>query len=81
MQCLVYNELPFSEDVRQFTFSSLPVKDTTDANKKHEPTEEQCTLLDQLITDMDLSLADTCVPLCFRVVYLAACFKHTVIAR
>ena len=70
MQCLVYNELPFSEDVRQFTFSSLPVKDTTDANKKHEPTEEQCTLLDQLITDMDLSLADTCVPECVLVLFV-----------
>lgn len=41
-QCLVYNELPFAEDVRQFSFSSLPVNeadvDAKHVNKKLAPT-------------------------------------------
>ena len=38
-QCLYYNELPFSEDVRQFTFGSLPLTDDCiAANKKQQPT-------------------------------------------
>ncbi len=37
-QCLIYNEIPFAEDVRQFTFGSLPVKEeNTAANKKFVP--------------------------------------------
>ena len=37
-QCLIYVELPFMEDIRQYTFGSLPVKDETQANKKYKPT-------------------------------------------
>ena len=54
-QCLFYNELPYAEDVRQYTFSSLPLKDDSEINKKLKPTDEQCDLMDQLITNMDLN--------------------------
>ncbi|XP_070533798.1 X-ray repair cross-complementing protein 5-like [Ptychodera flava] len=47
-ECLYFTELPFSEDVRQYTFSSLS------ANKKHQPTDEQLSAVDDLITSMDL---------------------------
>ena len=57
-QCLFYNELAFSEDVRQFTFSSLPVKESTEANRKFEPSDAQLDLMDSLIDEMDLSKAD-----------------------
>lgn len=37
-QCLIYVELPFREDIRQYTFGSLPLKQDTEANKKYRPT-------------------------------------------
>lgn len=39
-QCLIYVELPFREDIRQYTFGSLPLKQDTEANKKYRPTGE-----------------------------------------
>ena len=60
IQCLVYNELPFTEEMRQSTFSSLPVEESSDANRKFEPSEEQLHAINQLITDMDLFKADKC---------------------
>lgn len=74
-QCLVYNELPFAEDVRQFTFSSLPVEESNDANRKFEPSAKQLSAIDQLITDMDLSKADKCdvVTSYAYVIVLATC--------
>lgn len=56
---LVYLELPFVEDLRQFTFGSLALDDSSAAvvNKKFIPTEEQLSLIDELIDTMDLSSA------------------------
>lgn len=57
-ECLIYNELPFSEDMRQFTFGSLPLsEDNTAARQKLAPTTEQLSLVDQLIDSMDLASA------------------------
>ncbi|KAL5013237.1 hypothetical protein ScPMuIL_007507 [Solemya velum] len=56
-ECFYWFELPFMEDVRQFTFGSLPVKESTTANKKYEPTREQLSLIRSLIEEMDLSRA------------------------
>ncbi|WAR17053.1 XRCC5-like protein [Mya arenaria] len=50
-------ELPFMEDVRQFTFGSLPLKEENPTNKKYKPTEDQLSAVDSLITSMDLSTA------------------------
>ena len=36
-QCLYWFELPFMEDVRQFTFGSLPKKEENPSNKKFKP--------------------------------------------
>ncbi|XP_062520922.1 X-ray repair cross-complementing protein 5-like [Corticium candelabrum] len=47
-ECLIFTQLPFAEDVRQYTFASLDTK-------KHEPSEEQKTAIDDLITSMDLT--------------------------
>jgi ATP-dependent DNA helicase 2 subunit 2 len=48
--------LPFSEDVRQFTFGSLPLtEETTASNKKFQPTDEQLRAMDSLIDNMDLT--------------------------
>ncbi|XP_067009130.2 X-ray repair cross-complementing protein 5 [Anabrus simplex] len=46
-ECLVYVELPYSEDIREFIFPSL----TTENNK---PTQEQLNAVDFLIDNMDL---------------------------
>ena len=44
LQCLFYTELPFAEDLRQFTFGSLPVEEVDAAmqplNRKFTPTGE-----------------------------------------
>ncbi|XP_006817632.1 X-ray repair cross-complementing protein 5-like [Saccoglossus kowalevskii] len=48
-ECLFYNELPYNEDVRQYTFSSLT------ASKRNQPSEEQLQAVDNLITSMDLT--------------------------
>ncbi|XP_023235684.1 X-ray repair cross-complementing protein 5-like [Centruroides sculpturatus] len=49
-ECLVFIQLPFMEDLRHYTFSSL------DANAKNLPTDEQTSIIDKLITEMDLSI-------------------------
>lgn len=36
-QCLIYVELPFREDIRQFTFGSLPITEDNKANVKNAP--------------------------------------------
>ncbi|XP_064652857.1 X-ray repair cross-complementing protein 5-like isoform X2 [Lineus longissimus] len=55
-ECLMYSELPFMEDVRQFTFGSLPLSDDAPpAVQKYKPSAEQLELIDNLITDMDLT--------------------------
>lgn len=56
-ECLYWIELPFSEDLRTYTFGSLPVKDDTPFNKKYIPSEEQLKAVDNLITSMDLTTA------------------------
>ncbi|XP_021378174.1 X-ray repair cross-complementing protein 5-like [Mizuhopecten yessoensis] len=55
-ECLLYVELPFMEDVRQFTFGSLPItKDNiSTANSKFAPSDKQLDAVDKLITTMDL---------------------------
>ena len=57
-QCLYWNELPYSEDVRQFTFGSLPLKEGATINKKYEPSSQQLDAVDDLITSMDLTKAN-----------------------
>ncbi|KAK6187037.1 hypothetical protein SNE40_006287 [Patella caerulea] len=54
-ECLYWIELPFMEDLRQFTFGSLPLTDDAVTNKKFKPTDEQLQVMDDLITSMDLS--------------------------
>ncbi|KAK7458656.1 hypothetical protein BaRGS_00039108, partial [Batillaria attramentaria] len=56
-ECLYWMELPFSEDLRTFTFGSLPLKEDTTTNKKYAPTADQLSAVDKLITSMDLSTA------------------------
>ncbi|CAH1774598.1 unnamed protein product [Owenia fusiformis] len=58
-ECLFYTELPFMEDLRQFTFGSLPIKeDNSDLpNKKQQPSSDQLKVMDDLIENMDLSKA------------------------
>uniref|UniRef100_UPI00398F274D X-ray repair cross-complementing protein 5 isoform X1 n=2 Tax=Pristiophorus japonicus TaxID=55135 RepID=UPI00398F274D len=51
-ECLVYIQLPFMEDLRQFTFSSLKNK------KKGAATEEQLSAVDALIDSMNLVVDD-----------------------
>ncbi|XP_011356938.1 X-ray repair cross-complementing protein 5 isoform X2 [Pteropus vampyrus] len=47
-ECLVYVQLPFMEDLRQYMFSSLQ------NNKKYTPTEAQLSAIDALIDSMNL---------------------------
>ncbi|KAI1899245.1 hypothetical protein AGOR_G00059820 [Albula goreensis] len=47
-ECLIYVQLPFMEDLRQFTFPSL------ENNKKFVPSEEQLSAVDSLIDSMML---------------------------
>ncbi|XP_022297407.2 X-ray repair cross-complementing protein 5-like [Crassostrea virginica] len=56
-ECLIYVELPFMEDIRQYTFGSLPVKEETQANKKYKPTDAQLDAINELINETDLSQA------------------------
>lgn len=49
-ESLVFIQLPFMEDLRHFSFTSL------DANAKNLPTDEQSAIIDELITEMDLSI-------------------------
>lgn len=57
-ECLYWMELPFSEDLRTYTFGSLPLKPESTTNKKYAPTAEQLAAVDKLITSMDLSTAE-----------------------
>lgn len=57
-ECLMYHELPFSEDVRSYTFASLPLDDDGPASKKFKPSAEQLSAIDDLISVMDLTTAD-----------------------
>ncbi|XP_071110687.1 X-ray repair cross-complementing protein 5-like [Haliotis cracherodii] len=56
-ECLYWVEIPFAEDLRQFTFGTLPITDDGETNKKYKPTAEQLNAVDDLITSMDLSQA------------------------
>nr|XP_011424766.2 X-ray repair cross-complementing protein 5 [Crassostrea gigas] len=56
-ECLIYVELPFREDIRQYTFGSLPLKQDTEANKKYRPTDAQLDAINDLINETDLSQA------------------------
>ncbi|KAK3726184.1 hypothetical protein RRG08_031511 [Elysia crispata] len=56
-ECLFWVELPFAEDVRTFTFGSLPLTEEVTVNKKYQPTDEQLSCVDDLINTMDLSQA------------------------
>ncbi|XP_062604717.1 X-ray repair cross-complementing protein 5-like [Saccostrea cucullata] len=56
-ECLIYVELPFMEDIRQYTFGSLPLKGETQANKKYKPTDAQLEAINELINETDLSQA------------------------
>ncbi|XP_067890794.1 X-ray repair cross-complementing protein 5 [Heterodontus francisci] len=51
-ECLVYIQLPFMEDLRQFTFTSLK------NNKKGTSSEEQLSAVDALIDSMSLVVDD-----------------------
>lgn len=51
-ECLVYVQLPFMEDLRQYMFSSLK------NNKKFTPTEAQLNAVDALIDSMSLVKKD-----------------------
>ncbi|KAF7479827.1 hypothetical protein GHT09_009004 [Marmota monax] len=51
-ECLVYVQLPFMEDLRQYMFSSLK------NNKKFTPTEAQLSAVDALIDSMSLVKED-----------------------
>ncbi|KAL0624548.1 X-ray repair cross-complementing protein 5 [Plecturocebus cupreus] len=51
-ECLVYVQLPFMEDLRQYMFSSLK------NSKKHAPTEAQLNAVDALIDSMSLAKKD-----------------------
>ncbi|XP_072324421.1 X-ray repair cross-complementing protein 5 [Scyliorhinus torazame] len=51
-ECLVYIQLPFMEDLRQFTFTSLK------NNKKRTASEEQLSAVDALINSMNLVVDD-----------------------
>ncbi|KAK2494254.1 hypothetical protein MC885_002917 [Smutsia gigantea] len=51
-QCLMYVQLPFMEDLRQYMFSSLK------NNKKYTPTEAQLNAVDVLIDSMSLVKKD-----------------------
>ncbi|XP_062951104.1 X-ray repair cross-complementing protein 5 [Cynocephalus volans] len=51
-ECLVYVQLPFMEDLRQYIFSSLK------NNRKHTPTEVQLSAVDALIDSMSLVKKD-----------------------
>ncbi|XP_064382719.1 X-ray repair cross-complementing protein 5-like [Halichondria panicea] len=50
---LLMRQVPFTEDVRCFVFPSLPGE-----RKSNQPTEEQLSAVDDLITNMDLMKAD-----------------------
>ncbi|CAL1541131.1 unnamed protein product [Lymnaea stagnalis] len=56
-ECLFWVELPFSEDIRTFTFGSLPIKEDAVINKKYKPSDDQLRAVDDLISSMDLSQA------------------------
>ncbi|XP_025909513.1 X-ray repair cross-complementing protein 5 isoform X2 [Nothoprocta perdicaria] len=47
-ECLIYVQLPFMEDLRQYVFSSLK------NNKKYIPTADQLSAVDSLIDSMNL---------------------------
>ncbi|XP_055733495.1 X-ray repair cross-complementing protein 5 isoform X2 [Salvelinus fontinalis] len=47
-ECLVYVQLPFMEDLRQYSFPSL------ESNKKYTPSEDQLAAMDSLIDSMML---------------------------
>uniref|UniRef100_A0A452V313 X-ray repair cross-complementing protein 5 n=1 Tax=Ursus maritimus TaxID=29073 RepID=A0A452V313_URSMA len=51
-ECLIYVQLPFMEDLRQYMFSSLK------NNKKYIPTEAQLSAVDALIDSMSLIKKD-----------------------
>ncbi|XP_071475745.1 X-ray repair cross-complementing protein 5 isoform X1 [Marmota flaviventris] len=51
-ECLVYVQLPFMEDLRQYMFSSLK------NNKKFTPTEAQLSAVDALVDSMSLVKED-----------------------
>ncbi|XP_069472906.1 X-ray repair cross-complementing protein 5 [Ambystoma mexicanum] len=51
-ECLVYVQLPYLEDIRQYMFSSLK------SNKKFSPSEEQLSAVDSLIDSMSLVYDD-----------------------
>ncbi|NXA46680.1 XRCC5 protein, partial [Nothocercus julius] len=51
-ECLIYVQLPFMEDLRQYMFSSLK------NNKKYIPTEDQLSAVDSLIDSMNLVYED-----------------------
>ncbi|XP_010213604.1 PREDICTED: X-ray repair cross-complementing protein 5 [Tinamus guttatus] len=51
-ECLIYVQLPFTEDLRQYMFSSLK------NNKKYIPTEDQLSAVDSLIDSMNLVYED-----------------------
>lgn len=47
-QCLVFHELPFSDDWREFEFAPI-------ITPKYQPTFEQLEIIDRLIDNLDLT--------------------------
>ncbi|XP_065844073.1 X-ray repair cross-complementing protein 5-like [Oscarella lobularis] len=50
-ECLLFTQLPYMEDLRQYTFATLD-------SKKHVATDDQVQAVDDLITSMDLMQAE-----------------------
>jgi ATP-dependent DNA helicase 2 subunit 2 len=57
-ECLFFNKLPFSEDIRQYTFPSL-LENAPDSRKAWVPTQEQLDAAEDIINSMDLMVAGT----------------------
>jgi len=71
VQCLFYTELPFAEDLRQFTFGSLPVEEmdagSQPPNRKFTPTGEvhiccACAKLSKLMLESQCTGSCTSCP-------------------
>ncbi|KAK7468469.1 ATP-dependent DNA helicase yku80 [Stygiomarasmius scandens] len=62
VDCLLWAEMPFADDYRQYTFASLErlVTKKGEVLTEHPylPTEEQCEAMDQFVKAMDLMKAD-----------------------
>lgn len=56
-ECLYYNTLPFSEDLRQYQFAPLAMRGSNTAKKQFIPNDEQLDAAQRLIDSLDLTKA------------------------